>query len=58
MYKSRFEPSPIGTICLECGANSVDREYRPQIDGTVIEEITCRLCGYGEDIEHCPDDEM
>ncbi|WP_045414141.1 hypothetical protein [Vibrio owensii] len=48
-FESRFQDTPIGTMCLECGANSVERETRFIDEFTIVEEVTCRFCGYGED---------
>ncbi len=36
-FESRFQNTPIGTMCLECGANSVDSETR------FIDEFTILL---------------
>ncbi|WP_260261718.1 hypothetical protein [Vibrio intestinalis] len=52
MNESRFEDTAIGTMCLECGANSVERETRQPDEFMYVEEITCRFCGYAEDHEY------
>ncbi len=55
MLESKFKDSAIGTMCTECGANSVERHTRQEDESTYVEEITCRVCGYGEDHEHTDD---
>ncbi|HCG5116825.1 TPA: hypothetical protein NJY80_000011 [Vibrio parahaemolyticus] len=51
-FKSRFERTALGLMCLECGANSVDVNTRQDGEDSYVEEFSCRFCGYGEDHHH------